>query len=602
MPLAMIVRPPRLTLDARHARLCVRVESESGAFSPCELAIGVPRAYADWLDTSGTPWVPPLLLLAATLKEPLRVEAPVSPRLLAGAARAADVFAEWWDVRGARVEAEPAESGPAGTETLCCFTRGVDSWFSVLTEMEGGERPHLLYAPDLDRHYSPPRRREAARRTQASADRLGLPLLVVEIDVRTLVDRFVIWDDAFGGVIAGIALTLGAGVARFLLPAGYDPAHLAPNGGHPDLDPLWSTERTTVVHHGGDVARSAKVRRLATAPDALATLKVCWEEDIDDNCGRCRKCLRTMLQLAIAGALDRTTTFAAPLSLDAFVALSPPRRDRRRMLFAELYDAMPDTAEWAEWKEALRARLSFWHPDAPARTPVPDGLRIVVEAPPGTAVRLASPLALGVLGIAIVPRDEQADDPSDVRRLEISWSTPTAGRAALPWRPPARHREALLAACRDPHERPVRWCLLDLPTPGTAEVMRVLTGAWGPGVVCTPHRHLPDADHGTPRDVAAAIQRAAAVRVWRGDASGLDPFRVLEALRHGCLPLQCVTADEHEVLAPQLPRGLDAFLLALDPSPGPLDVAARLDRGLAVVLAGSLERDIHHVLGALAAA
>jgi hypothetical protein len=133
--------------------------------------------------------------------------------------------------------------------------------------------------------------------------------------------------------------------------------------------------------------------------------------------------------------------------------------------------------------------------------------------------------------------------------------------------------------------------------------VRALTAAWGPGIVCTPHRERPDADHGTDRALAATIQRAAAVRAWRGDGAGLDPFRVLEALRHGCLPLQCVDADEYDVLVPELPRGLDAFVLALDGHVPPFDaadVAARLDRGLSVVLAGSLERDLHHVLLGLA--
>lgn len=598
----MIVRPPRLDLDDEHARLRVRVESESDAFTPCDLAIGVPRAYADWLDTSGSPWVPALLLVASTIREPLRVEAPVSARLLAGAAEAAALYAGWWDLATPRIEAPVAPPAPGGDTTLCCFTRGVDSWFSVLTLREHAERPHLVYAPAIDRQYSEARRREAIRRTRDAAARLGLPLLVVDHHVRHLVDRFTIWDDAHGSVLAGMGLALGGAAARFVLPASYDPAHMAPHGSHPELDPLWSTERTTVVHHGAETSRSAKVRRIAAAPDALADLKVCWEADRDDNCGRCRKCLRTMLQLKLAGALERTTAFGATLSLDTFVALPPPRRDRRRMLFAELYDAIPDDADWAEWKEALRARLSWWHPDAPARPPVPDGMRLVVEAPADSAVQLATPLARGVLATAIVPRDDRAHDAPDTRRLEISWTAPTPGRAALPWRPPARHREALLAACREPRPRPVAWCLLDLPTPGSAEVIRVLTAAWGPGVVMTPHRHRPDADHGTPRAVAAAVQQSSAARVWRGDASGLDPFRVLEALRHGCLPLQCVGRDEHERLAPRLPRGLDAFLLPLEPVPPPLDVAARLDRGLSVILAGSLERDLHHVLQALAAA
>jgi hypothetical protein len=603
----MIVRRPRLELAATQARLVTRVESDSGAFEPCTVSLGVARAHADWIDTTGSPWVPPLLILAARLGEDLRLEAPVSRRLLGGAAQAGALFAEWWGFRVPRIEAEPAvDAGPPGPEALCCFTRGVDSWFSVrrLLAGDGGPRPtRLLYGPDLDHHYSPPRRREAVRRTAEAAAQLGLPLLVVHHDIRALLDRFLLWEDTHGGVLAGTALALGHAVATFVQPAGYDLAHAAPTGSTPDLDPLWSTERTTVIHHAAEVGRTAKVRALADDPIVLPRLKVCWNEDIDDNCGRCRKCLRTMLQLALAGALDRTDAFRAPLSLDAFVALPPPRRDRRRMLFAELYDAMPDDPEWAEWKEALRARLSWWHPHAPRRPPVPDGLRIVIEAPPGTAMRLASPLARGVLPGALVTHEPAAADPPDVRRLEVTWTQPAPGRVALPWRPAAAHRETLLAACRARTPRSVPWCLLDLPTPGTAEVVRTLTAAWGPGLVCAPHRETPDADHGSARALADDVQRRALVRAWRGDGEQLDPFRVLEALRHGCLPLQCVGADERERLVAALPPGLDAFVLSLDAPLPPLDagdVAARLDRGLSVVLAGSLERDLHLALRGLA--
>lgn len=603
----MIVRRPRVELAGTLARLVTRVESESDAFEPYDVSLGVARAHADWLDATGAPWVPPFLILAARLGEDLRIEAPVSPRLLDGAAQAGALFAAWWGYHVPRIDAEvaPVDAAPPGSEVLCCFTRGVDSWFSVrrLLAGDGGPRPtRLLYAPDLDHHYSPPRRREAVRRTAEAAARVGLPLLVVQHDVRPLLDRFLEWDDTYGGVLAGTALALGAAVGAFVLPAGYDLVHTAPSGSLPELDPLWSTERTAVVHHAAEVGRTAKVRALAADPIVLARLKVCWSADVDDNCGRCRKCLRTMLQLALAGGLAHTDAFAAPLSLEAFVALPPPRRDRRRMLFAELYDAMPDGPEWAEWKEALRARLSWWHPHAPARPAVPDGLRIIVEAPPGTAMRLASPLARGVLPGALVAHEPAAADPPDVRRLEVTWTRPAPGRVALPWRPAAAHREALLAACRDRTPRPVPWCLLDLPTPGSAEVVRALTAACGPGLVCTPHREAADADHGTARPLADDIQRRARVRAWRGDGERLDPFRVLEALRHGCLPLSCVDPDEHDRLVAALPPGLDAFLLRLDAALPPLDadtVATRLDRGLSVVLAGSLERDLHLALRAL---
>lgn len=598
----MIVRQPRLELDGDRARLLVHVESESRAFAPRDLRLAVPRAHADWLDTSGTPWVPTLIQLAGAIGERLILEAPVSPRLLAATPLVARQWKRWWSTTAADVvaDAAPADVAPPGSETLGCFTRGIDSWFAALSLTAPGAEPaltRLLYAPDLDRHYAPPRRREAVRRTREAAERLGLPLLVVlEHDARELLDPFVVWDDSHGSVLAGIALALGGGVATFVVPGTHDRAHLMPHGSHPDVDPLWSTERTRIHYHAADVGRSAKVRAVAASPIALPRIKVCWEADVDGNCGRCEKCLRTMLQLAMANAGAGTgdaLPFDAPLTMTAFSALPSPLPTRMRPHFTEIYDAMPDDAAWSGWRGVLRPRLLRQHADA-----LPDGLAdagIVIEVPPGSAPALAAPSALGALPVRPVRRDETRTDGT--RRLEITWTTPAAGRTALAWRPTAAERERLLLACRDERPRPLSWCVLEPPSAATAEVVQALTASWGAGVVCAPHDAPADTDHGTPLDVAGAVQSRAAVRAWRGDGDVLDPFRVLSALAHGCLPLQCVDADEWERLRPRLAPGLDAFVLVLAAGGvGPLDRARRLDRGLSVVLAGSLERDLFRSL------
>ncbi|HXZ98761.1 MAG TPA: hypothetical protein VEK76_00270, partial [Candidatus Binatia bacterium] len=39
-------------------------------------------------------------------------------------------------------------------------------------------------------------------------------------------------------------------------------------------------------------------------PEALTSLKVCYEKNTDGNCGRCAKCLTSMLMLACVDALD----------------------------------------------------------------------------------------------------------------------------------------------------------------------------------------------------------------------------------------------------------------------------------------------------------
>ena len=91
-----------------------------------------------------------------------------------------------------------------------------------------------------------------------------------------------------------------------------------PWGSHPLLDPLWSTEDIEFTHDGCEALRSAKIKAIARAPLALSTLRVCWaNEQAEYNCGRCEKCLRTMIALHVVGALDRCTTFNQPLSVTA---------------------------------------------------------------------------------------------------------------------------------------------------------------------------------------------------------------------------------------------------------------------------------------------
>lgn len=72
-------------------------------------------------------------------------------------------------------------------------------------------------------------------------------------------------------------------------------------------------------------------------------------------------------------------------------------------------------------------------------------------------------------------------------------------------------------------------------------------------------------------------------------------------MRHGCLPLQFVPAGDHGTLVECLPPGLAAFTLPLPPSGrmprlNAAEQADRLDRGLSVLLAGTLERDLTHAL------
>jgi hypothetical protein len=107
-------------------------------------------------------------------------------------------------------------------------------------------------------------------------------------------------------------------VGHCLIASSYAYAQLHPWGSHPLLDPLWSTEAVEFTHDGCEAMRSEKVKAIARSGLALSTLRVCWaNEQGEYNCGRCEKCLRTMLALHVAGVLERCTTFRRPLTAGA---------------------------------------------------------------------------------------------------------------------------------------------------------------------------------------------------------------------------------------------------------------------------------------------
>ena len=61
---------------------------------------------------------------------------------------------------------------------------------------------------------------------------------------------------------------------------------------------------------GGEATRIDKAALIAKSDAALNFLRVFFEGPHRPyNCGRCEKCIRTMINLHIAGALARCTTF-----------------------------------------------------------------------------------------------------------------------------------------------------------------------------------------------------------------------------------------------------------------------------------------------------
>ncbi|QYJ16522.1 hypothetical protein Rxycam_02355 [Rubrobacter xylanophilus DSM 9941] len=268
--------------------------------------------------------VPGLLLPAMRHGEQLSIPGGVSPRLLEATAQIQDVFNIWESVfRKVGIRAERLGTAPANRPAegvACVFGGGIDSFHTLMRHRE--EITHLLY---LHPQGEDPRARERAlRRVREVAKATGKALIEVDTNFRQLSrEHRIPWKYAHGPWIASAALLFQHVVGKVFVAgsttSNYD--NLRPQGTHPILDPLWSTERTSFYHDGCEVRRVRKAAEISGFAPAMKWLQVCDRTGGAGNCGGCEKCLRSMLNLQAAGALKRCQTLPDEIDPEAVRAL-----------------------------------------------------------------------------------------------------------------------------------------------------------------------------------------------------------------------------------------------------------------------------------------
>lgn len=281
----------------------------------------VPVRWRGLLGLSVDPFVTAMLPVAMRRGEQIVVRAPMSERLfnaLTGPVQDAmltvrpelsRVEIEPYDIRS-----EPIRNGEGLRATG--FSGGVDSWWVVGQHLTGSNRLDLLTFHDVGSHGGGERgavrfERRLARAT-GSAELIGLPLVVVESNLRDFIYRANLRFDivhAFANLSAAQALQ--GGVAEFLYAASvpqrerlrpYHDATLADAVVVPGL----ATESLETIVAGGHLTRVQRTAEVAGIPESYNRLDVCFDSPAHvTNCGKCPKCLRTALTLELLGEVDK---------------------------------------------------------------------------------------------------------------------------------------------------------------------------------------------------------------------------------------------------------------------------------------------------------
>jgi hypothetical protein len=314
------------------------------------------RASQGLLADGTEPFLSALLLPAMKLGASLHVPGSASSGLLSRLPIVQDIFHNWCpELHRVPVDVAPTDVRhmKTGSGIGTFFSGGVDSFYSFFRHR--GEITHLIFIKGFDIFLDNlPLLRTVAHAVRRIAEELGVPLIEVETNLRSFADRHVSWTFYHGAALASVAHLLSPQFRKIYLPSSHSYSQLFPWGSHPLLDPLWSTDTLDIIHDGSEASRVEKVQYLSEHEVVLKHLRVCWENlQGAYNCSQCEKCLRTMVSLRIAGALDRATTFSRSLDLEAVARVELPD-ENARMFVEENLHALEKTGTDHQLTHALR--------------------------------------------------------------------------------------------------------------------------------------------------------------------------------------------------------------------------------------------------------
>lgn len=333
----MKIHPARLieaddTVTVRYA-----FETVAKTDLPSELWFRLPRAWKSWIQRGPEPAVAALAFMALALGEDIEVEEFVSPRFRYGFERAVEHFRLWWsELRPVELRAPGLNPmTPSGaTAVMSCFSGGVDSFHTLYAHLGAAAAhpsfrlTHLFFAHGFDIPLDNPVYTTIAGEFDQLAATLGLRLVRLATNAREMLDPYLRWDQTHGACIAASGLLLSGGVRRFIIPSTNRQSLLfVPCGSNPVTDPMFGTESLEIIHHGTHLSRIEKILALADRSEAQTSVRVCWQNVPGErNCGRCVKCLKTMMPLAIVGRLNQFSAFPPlppwnAIDRDCFAAL-----------------------------------------------------------------------------------------------------------------------------------------------------------------------------------------------------------------------------------------------------------------------------------------
>lgn len=173
--------------------------------------------------------------------------------------------------------------------------------------------------------------------------------------VKTDVSKMLVqWQNNFGAALAACLHQFAPTHSIGLVGSDEPYQHLAlPWGSNPISNPFLSSDLMKIVTDGSGYTRTQKVSHVANWQAATENLRVCWEGPVSGkNCGRCEKCIRTILNFRAADA-PFPAAFAQDVT-DAQIRAVTLRVDVQVDYMRDILEQAEKNGIDASWVDAVR--------------------------------------------------------------------------------------------------------------------------------------------------------------------------------------------------------------------------------------------------------
>lgn len=339
------------------------------------LFFSVPAEQAEWIRPEPNAFMVGTAMAAMWNGETrMEIEGSVDPQLSSRLTMAMRLMAHWHKSphRPVKIQA-PAAAHPmpdlSNSTTALFLSGGVDSlaalYWNASQYRDGDPRRvgvaffvHGLDVGDPNKQDRPDVWELGIQKLSALCQGQGVELVTVKVNLRNLAKNWRFYSKwQFGSLLAAIAHAASSRIHRCIVSPDNVLEYIQhPHGSHPWLNSYFGADFLEVTT--GDMeqfSRLEKIRILSQWPETLNSLRVCWDTDAIPpghlNCGRCPKCVRTMLEFMVCKQLQHTKAFPlnevttamlksthirSHVELEYFIELVSPLEEMGRQDLADL--------------------------------------------------------------------------------------------------------------------------------------------------------------------------------------------------------------------------------------------------------------------------